>query len=272
MEDALRLGSLIAEGLISSDEKLDVMAGAAGSIIGLLPLWEHSGRQIFLDRTAVCADHLLSRQIDENGNRGGWMTFAPRPLAGLSHGAAGIALALVRAFSATGVSKYLQAARSAIDYERSIFLPVADNWLDLRGQGKPPQSDRGVMVPRGSDSRDLVAYTTTKAVAYKKKSKRPQNGFKTTPLVRSIISAAGKWERWTSCWKQANVFHVPIGSMRRASGRPRSSPALMQRRVVSTQTPVQPIRCSPPVSSTVSPELDTRFCGSMTLLVACPAH
>ncbi len=138
MEDALRLGSLIAEGLISSDEKLDVMAGAAGSIIGLLPLWEHSGRQIFLDRTAVCADHLLSRQIDENGNRGGWMTFAPRPLAGLSHGAAGIALALVRAFSATGVSKYLQAARSAIDYERSIFLPVADNWLDLRGQGKPP--------------------------------------------------------------------------------------------------------------------------------------
>lgn len=138
VDDAVRVGKLINEKWVAEDGKLDVMAGAAGSIVALLPLWEASKEQVFLDRVAICADHLVSRQLSESENRGGWMTSAPRPLAGFAHGAAGMALALTRAWQATGVSRYQDSAHRAIAYERSVFLPVEGNWSDFRGQeGKP---------------------------------------------------------------------------------------------------------------------------------------
>lgn len=136
--DAVRVGQLINEKLIAEDGKLDVMAGAAGSIFGLFQLWEASGDQVFLNRLAICADRLVSHQLTEDENRGGWMTLAPRPLAGFAHGAAGMALALTRASRATGISSYQDSARRAIAYERSVFLPAEDNWSDFREQARKP--------------------------------------------------------------------------------------------------------------------------------------
>jgi lantibiotic modifying enzyme len=57
----------------------------------------------------------------------------PRPLAGFSHGAAGIAWALLELAGATGNQRYRAAARQAIDYERGLYSPEAHNWPDLRG-------------------------------------------------------------------------------------------------------------------------------------------
>ena len=128
VEDAIRAGRLISEELIAEDKELDVMSGVAGSILGLLPLWKASGEQLFLDRIAMCGDLLARRQINDNGKTGGWITFAPRPLTGFSHGTAGMALALSRAARATGDSRYLAAAGRAIAYERSAFLPEENNW------------------------------------------------------------------------------------------------------------------------------------------------
>jgi lantibiotic modifying enzyme len=64
----------------------------------------------------------------------GWATprFGPRPLAGFAHGAAGIAWALLELAAATGNERYRVAARLAIDYERSLYSPQAQNWPDLR--------------------------------------------------------------------------------------------------------------------------------------------
>jgi type 2 lantibiotic biosynthesis protein LanM len=147
IEDAIRVGRLIDEKLIAEDRKLDVISGAAGAIMGLLPLWAASGDQLFLDRAAMCADELVSRQSSDKGNDGGWATFGRRPLAGFSHGAAGTALALTRAWKATGVSRYQDSARRALRYERSIFLPAFDNWPDFR---QPESQATGQNPPMAS--------------------------------------------------------------------------------------------------------------------------
>lgn len=55
-----------------------------------------------------------------------------RPLAGMSHGAAGIALALARLFAATGEARYHDAALAGFRYERVAFDPELQTWGDLR--------------------------------------------------------------------------------------------------------------------------------------------
>ena len=70
-----------------------------------------------------------------------------RPLAGFAHGAAGIAWALLELAAVTGEERFRVAARQAIDYERSLYSPEAENWPDLRqleisGADTEPDSDR----------------------------------------------------------------------------------------------------------------------------------
>jgi len=55
-----------------------------------------------------------------------------RPLAGLSHGAAGFALALLELHAVTSHAPFLDTARAAFAYEDSLFDPRAGNWPDLR--------------------------------------------------------------------------------------------------------------------------------------------
>jgi type 2 lantibiotic biosynthesis protein LanM len=135
VEDAVQMGRLITEKMIAEDSALDALGGTAGAILSLLPLWEVSHEQGFLDRVALCADHLTSRQLSGNGSNGGWLTIAARPLAGFSHGAAGVALALTRAARVTGDPAHRDAATRGFEYERSIFRPEEDNWPDLRYEG-----------------------------------------------------------------------------------------------------------------------------------------
>ena len=55
-----------------------------------------------------------------------------QPLAGFSHGVAGIAYALLELAVATGDERYRTAALAALDYERALFDAVHQNWPDLR--------------------------------------------------------------------------------------------------------------------------------------------
>ena len=71
----------------------------------------------------------------------GWPGIGPRPLTGLSHGAAGIAWALAELAAATGRECYREACRGALAYERSLFSAAEGNWPDLRaGAGEGPRS------------------------------------------------------------------------------------------------------------------------------------
>ena len=53
-------------------------------------------------------------------------------LTGFSHGAAGIAYALLKLHEATGESSFREAALEAEAYETSVFLPEVSNWPDFR--------------------------------------------------------------------------------------------------------------------------------------------
>jgi lantibiotic modifying enzyme len=63
------------------------------------------------------------------------------PLAGFSHGNAGIALSLLRLAAATGEKRFQEAALAALEYERSIFSPERNNWPDLRETPVQPDLD-----------------------------------------------------------------------------------------------------------------------------------
>jgi len=119
--------------LIERDELSDVVAGAAGCIGGLISLHTCAPRDRTLAAATQCGDRLLA-QARPTGPGIGWMSQLPEtePLAGFSHGAAGVAWALLELAALTGEERFRAAARAAIAYERSLFSSEARNWRDLR--------------------------------------------------------------------------------------------------------------------------------------------
>jgi lantibiotic modifying enzyme len=111
-------------------EGLDVIGGAAGAIP--LLLWQGD------DRTRELAlrlgERLLLRAERVNGSAS-WATMPTpdgRNLTGYSHGAAGIALALLELGAATRDERFLDLGRAGIEYERGLYDRTEGNWPDLR--------------------------------------------------------------------------------------------------------------------------------------------
>jgi lantibiotic modifying enzyme len=127
--------------LIGRDEQLDVIGGSAGCIAALLGLYHGAPSGRTLAAAALCGERLLARARPAGPGLGWGTRIAPaRPLAGFSHGAAGIAWALGGLAALTGEERFRAAARDAIAYERSLFCPEAGNWPDLRARddgGRP---------------------------------------------------------------------------------------------------------------------------------------
>lgn len=129
LKDATQAARLINEEKIATDRKLDVVAGAAGAILGLLSLYEARGDAGVLEKAVACGQRLLATQ---DSMLGAWRTVGDVPLTGFAHGAAGIAYALIRLYRNNGDPAVLAAALKGIQYERSCFVPEAANWMDLR--------------------------------------------------------------------------------------------------------------------------------------------
>ncbi|GHH02110.1 type 2 lanthipeptide synthetase LanM family protein [Comamonas sp. JC664] len=115
---------------VEQDEHLDLGAGSAGSILALLSL-PSSDKTLRLART--CGERLVQR-AQPQAHGVGWPSPASggQALCGLSHGTAGIALALLRLSAATGEARFRTTALAALEYERSLYSPVARTWPDLR--------------------------------------------------------------------------------------------------------------------------------------------
>ena len=115
---------------------LDVISGGAGSIVPLLVLARSAGRED-LRQLAV----RFGERIVASANRGqnGWTWgddatgfHTMGPLTGYGHGAAGIGLALMELFAATGCESFREAGRQAFAYESSVFNAQRGNWPDFR--------------------------------------------------------------------------------------------------------------------------------------------
>jgi type 2 lantibiotic biosynthesis protein LanM len=123
--------------LIESDRQFDVVGGAAGCIASLLAAHHLGGAPSLLELAERCGDHLVRHALRmEHGT--GWVnpSFGPKALTGFSHGAAGIAWALLRLGRISGHDRFEATARDALRYERTLFLPQKSNWPDLREVGE----------------------------------------------------------------------------------------------------------------------------------------
>ncbi len=124
--------------IITNDNKLDMMFGVAGAIPGLLNLYSQTRDREILDIATICGNHLLARR--NNTNPRAWVTIEnAKPLTGFSHGAAGISLSLLRLYDATQNIAFLEAAKEAIEYEKSVFNASIQNWPDFRMYDKNKQ-------------------------------------------------------------------------------------------------------------------------------------
>lgn len=128
---------------------IDVIGGIAGAIPPLLKLHARYSRPDLLDRAIALGDRLLTAA--NRSERGwSWTTIAPASgeaamdLTGFSHGAAGVAWALLELHRQTGRPDFLDAAKQGILYEQSWYQPEMENWPDFRGQpaARPDGSHR----------------------------------------------------------------------------------------------------------------------------------
>ena len=133
---------------IHTDNQLDVLTGAAGFLLALVSLHRLTGSSRALDLARRCGDRLIETARPA-GPGVGWTVpgVGGQPLAGFSHGAAGIALSLLKLAELTAERSYHETAVAAIRYERSLFDAAAGSWRDLRdapGIGRRLSSTPGV--------------------------------------------------------------------------------------------------------------------------------
>jgi type 2 lantibiotic biosynthesis protein LanM len=139
LDYAKQAASLITPDSITTDNKFDIMSGTAGTIFGLLALHTTSPDSEVLEQAVSCGRHLLNNRVTSDSGYQTWATLDRKLLlTGFSHGAAGIAYALLRLYQATGEDIFLEAAQEAITYESSVFIPEIGNWPDFHS---PPTAE-----------------------------------------------------------------------------------------------------------------------------------
>jgi lantibiotic modifying enzyme len=128
LDDAQAVTGWITEERIAEDDQLDVMMGAAGTLLALLAFAERrpdakGNGSTPLELALACARRLAS----ERG----------RPLpSGFCHGSAGISSALSRLYAQTGKAWLQEAAEELLADERALWMPAARNWK-MSAQGEP---------------------------------------------------------------------------------------------------------------------------------------
>ena len=119
----------------------DVISGLAGAVPVLLGLATRLSNESLRTAGLRCGEALLSRakQYPYGWSWPAiWDAGGPE-LVGHSHGTAGIAVALLELFAATGDARFRHGADRAHDYERHWYDPAQRNWPDLRFGASSPK-------------------------------------------------------------------------------------------------------------------------------------
>ena len=132
LDSAKMIASKIDSETVAQDCHFDLMQGTGGTILGLLALYQATLDPTILEKATTCGYHLLDCRVASNSALRSWSTISNKLLTGFSHGAAGIAYALLRLYEATQERCFFEGAKEAIAYENSFFSPIQGNWPDLR--------------------------------------------------------------------------------------------------------------------------------------------
>jgi type 2 lantibiotic biosynthesis protein LanM len=112
---AARAAATITPDAVATDDRIDVLFGAAGAALGLLALSTVWNEPWVIDRAVLCGRHLLDRAIVGGpGRRLVWRTLNGRVVDGFAHGSAGIGYALARLHRQTAVDEFREAAIAAL--------------------------------------------------------------------------------------------------------------------------------------------------------------
>jgi len=119
---------------------LDLLAGHAGLVLALVDCAGRHGRPELLDPAQRLAERLVAAgQSSPEGTSWPSGFGETRNLLGLSHGTAGIALALLELHRVRPDPRWRDTALDALRYERALFDPQRGNWPDFRAlPGAPP--------------------------------------------------------------------------------------------------------------------------------------
>lgn len=132
-EEAMALTDEAAEAPLSP-RAVDVISGSAGAVPALLSLARRLEHPALAEAARRHGEHLLA--LARRGPGGwSWRTLESPcrgDLTGYSHGAAGIALALLELHAATGDERFREGAEEGFRYEAGLFSPAHGNWPDLR--------------------------------------------------------------------------------------------------------------------------------------------
>lgn len=117
----------------AAEHQFDLTSGCAGAIIALVRAAREFEQPGLIEHAQRFAAVLLAG-VERNELGMSWPARAgeTRNLLGLSHGTAGIALALLELHQVRPDPRYIEAALGAIDYERRLFDPAQNNWPDFR--------------------------------------------------------------------------------------------------------------------------------------------
>lgn len=110
----------------------DIIAGLAGTIITLLKLYRFTGKHEYLEASEKAGEQVLKNAIKGDIGIGWTIPGQPHILAGFSHGASGIVLALMKLGKITGKQNYIKAAEAALYEEDSMYSDKFGNWVDRR--------------------------------------------------------------------------------------------------------------------------------------------
>jgi type 2 lantibiotic biosynthesis protein LanM len=114
---------------------LDVVSGSAGAIPALLTLARRHSAERLLPLATKLGEYLLKSARPGDGGGLSWNTLegqSERDLTGFSHGAAGIAWALLELYAVTHQQAWRDAAEGGFAYERRWFSAEQENWPDFR--------------------------------------------------------------------------------------------------------------------------------------------
>ncbi|OBG28737.1 lanthionine synthetase LanC family protein [Mycobacterium sp. 852002-51057_SCH5723018] len=120
----------------------DLISGRAGLIMALLGL-SADRRSPECERLATALGAELACYVDEAIGQTECPAADLGPISGISHGAAGMGLALAALHARSGDPCFLSAARAAFTYEYSLFDEAEQNWPDLRSAPAAPDVHSG---------------------------------------------------------------------------------------------------------------------------------
>ncbi|MBE5320821.1 type 2 lantipeptide synthetase LanM family protein [Pedobacter sp. MR2016-19] len=125
---ALKCMTRIDSEVLEADKKLDIIFGSAGLLLGLIKLFRVTGDAEVMHKITMTADHLLKNCRDTAQGEGLVPTYGNKVITGMSHGASGVAIALMKAFDLTKDERYRATAMAHIDFEEKMYDANAANY------------------------------------------------------------------------------------------------------------------------------------------------